>query len=162
MASIVNNCLNNGIQGIFLIESSFVNVTDNIITGATFFGIDIQDTSQTNHISGNMITSCYMGISLCLCENQIIEHNTIQENSFGINLSEANRDLITYNVFRENTVNAVFNESCINKWNRNFWDHPRLLPYIITGTIVFFRMTLKWFNFDWHPAQKPYDIRGMS
>lgn len=157
---IVNNYLNNNTQGIFLIESSFVNVTNNIITDATFFGIDIQDTLQTNHISGNMITSCNMGIYLCLCENQIIKSNTILDNEVGINLLEANRNLINQNDFLENTINALFNDSYKNIWNRNFWDHPRILPYTIAGTIIIYRWPLRWFNFDWHPAQEPYDIKG--
>ena len=37
-------------------------------------------------------------------------------------------------------------------------DHPRLLPYTIAGTIIIYRWSLKWFNFDWKPAQEPYDI----
>ena len=158
MILIANNCLNNITQGIMLIESSSANVTNNIITNATFFGIYIQDTLNANQIIGNMITSCDLGIYFCLCENQIIKYNTILDSEFGINLSEANRNLITHNVFRGNTLNAVFNESYKNKWSRNFWDHPRILPYTIAGTIIIYRWPLKWFNFDWHPAQEPYTI----
>lgn len=50
-----------------------------------------------------------------------------------------------------------------NKWSRNYWDRPRLLPKPIIGTrrIVINEdlfLDIPWVNFDWHPAQEPYDI----
>jgi parallel beta-helix repeat protein len=162
MIFIANNCLNNFTQGIMLIESSSANVSDNIISNATSFGIYIQDTLETNQIIGNTVTSCNRGIFFCVCENQIIKNNTIRDSELGINLSEANHNLIAHNIFSGNTVNALFTESYKNKWSRNFWDRPRTLPYTIAGTVIIYKWSLKWFNFDWHPAQEPYDIPGMS
>jgi len=154
---IANNHLNNNTQGIMLIECSPANVTSNVIANATRFAIFLQGPMGTNHIIGNMVMSCYLGIFFWLSENQILEYNTILNSGLGIKLVESNRNLITHNVFRENTLNAVFNESYQNKWRRNFWDHPRILPYIISGTTIIYRWPLKWFNFDWRPAQEPYD-----
>jgi parallel beta-helix repeat protein len=163
MILIANNCLNNFTQGIMLIESSSANVTNNDISNATSFGIYIQDNLDTNQIIGNTVTSCNRGIFLCECENQIIKNNTIRDSELGINLSGANRNLIAYNVFGGNFVNALFSESYKNKWSRNFWNRPRIFPQPIFGKITWREViSIPWLNFDWHPAQEPYDIPGMT
>ncbi|GAI48792.1 unnamed protein product, partial [marine sediment metagenome] len=46
--------------------------------------------------------------------------------------------------------------SFFNTWDSNYWGEPRDSPYIIKGTLLF--LFIPWFNFDWHPAQEPYDI----
>jgi hypothetical protein len=50
-----------------------------------------------------------------------------------------------------------------NKWVGNYWNKPRILPKLIFGVrenILFGTKTIHfpWFQFDWHPAQQPYDI----
>ncbi|MBA7636881.1 hypothetical protein ES703_44509 [subsurface metagenome] len=54
-----------------------------------------------------------------------------------------------------------------NKWDNNYWNRPRLLPKVILGSgeivfkwgIIFF-IPFPIIEFDWHPAQEPYDIPG--
>jgi len=43
-------------------------------------------------------------------------------------------------------------------WNRNYWGRPRIYPYSIFGKIGLIYCIIPWINFDWHPAQEPYDI----
>ena len=55
-------------------------------------------------------------------------------------------------------------------WDGNYWDEPRLQPFFITGLICFYhyimyiyprltgKLPINWINFDFHPAQEPYDI----
>ncbi|HUS99823.1 MAG TPA: helix-turn-helix domain-containing protein [Candidatus Thermoplasmatota archaeon] len=57
-----------------------------------------------------------------------------------------------------------------NIWDGNYWSRSRILPQPIFGS---FRISGREFsfndlpipidcvNFDWHPAQEPYDITGM-
>ncbi|MBN1860461.1 MAG: right-handed parallel beta-helix repeat-containing protein [Candidatus Thermoplasmatota archaeon] len=56
----------------------------------------------------------------------------------------------------------------------NYWFRPRLLPKpIISSVIIWFSLIsnflempvyliIPWILFDWHPAQEPYDISGIS
>lgn len=66
-------------------------------------------------------------------------------------------------------INATYNNintplsfitvgSCDNLWDRNYWNRPRILPYIIFGKAIFKNYEIPWLNVDWHPALKPYDI----
>jgi len=47
-----------------------------------------------------------------------------------------------------------------NTWDGNYWSDYRgfgFFPKIIRGTTGSFSL-FPWCAFDWHPAQKPYDI----
>ena len=57
------------------------------------------------------------------------------------------------------------------KWKGNYWDDWNFrLPRLITGEkVICFVMRpgwvtkqsiCKWYNVDWHPAKKPFDIVG--
>ena len=43
-------------------------------------------------------------------------------------------------------------------WSENYWGRPRILPKPIFGIMVIGSVPIPWFNFDWNPAQEPYDI----
>ena len=51
---------------------------------------------------------------------------------------------------------AYFKFCFYNRWKKNYWDRPRLLPKVILGRID--DKEHDWFNFDWNPAKEPYDI----
>ena len=78
----------------------------------------------------------------------------------GIYLYNSLKNTIEKNNFIRNKKNAVFEFSLRNKWNNNYWDdwigfrynQPifQKFPKVIVG--------FPWFQFDWHPAQEPYDI----
>ena len=42
-----------------------------------------------------------------------------------------------------------------NKWDGNYWNEPQESPYRIRGEIW---LIIPWFNYDYNPAQEPYDI----
>ena len=52
----------------------------------------------------------------------------------------------------------------LNRWSRNYWGRPILGPKLIRGEIRIYRdwpfsdIVIPWFDFDWRPALKPYDI----
>jgi hypothetical protein len=52
-----------------------------------------------------------------------------------------------------------------NQWYLNYWSESRFLPKIIDGEIQIFydlkniqSIILPWYELDWLPALKPYDI----
>ena len=59
-------------------------------------------------------------------------------------------------------IHASFENSSFNRWLNNYWEgHLRFLPKRIDGTFclpwnnsIYFR----WMNFDWRPANEPFDI----
>ena len=47
------------------------------------------------------------------------------------------------------------------KWDGNYWNKPRSFPKPIFGRLPPSGF-IPWFNFDWNPAKKPYNITGTS
>jgi hypothetical protein len=73
-------------------------------------------------------------------------------------------------IFRNNIIgnnySAYFKNSYPNFWFGNFWDDwNKSFPRPIFGEVELQRLNdriIPWVQFDWHPAQEPYDIPGMS
>jgi hypothetical protein len=76
----------------------------------------------------------------------------------------SDNNLIYQNNFIDNDFEGkemTFVNSFSNKWDGNYWDRTRVLPYFIFGLIeidIFGDISIRWFNIDWHPAKKPYFI----
>jgi hypothetical protein len=51
-----------------------------------------------------------------------------------------------------------FEQGKNNRWYHNYWNRPRLLPYLIFTDVLKFPLV----QFDWRPAKKPYDIPGVN
>jgi parallel beta-helix repeat protein len=150
-------------------------ISDNIISnngeGEEFdTGIKIDGTNNdisNNYISYNNPTGVYIWDS-----NNNIENNHISNNyqigvyvffSHGCKISKNNLiDNGNYNAYFENN----FIHSFSNKWRNNFWgDNYGIIihtvkGFIYLGGLIFFR--LPWFNIDWLPARKPYEIGTMQ
>jgi len=88
--------------------------------------------------------------------------NTIKSCKQGIHLEITNKNEIFENNFLDNSLSAFFlissNQWQGNYWNYNYWGKPRILPKLIWGSIGIFFGLIPWINFDWRPAQEPYDI----
>jgi len=125
-------------------------------------GFTIQNSGYTKYDEGIIILSKY---------NTIFDNN-ILNNSNGIYLFGYSNTIIKNN-FLDNNVDAFFKYpiknilSKKNLWRQNYWNEPRLLPKPIRGQIwrrissnvpPFYTIHLPWFNIDWRPALKPYDI----
>jgi parallel beta-helix repeat protein len=119
--------------------------------------------SMKNLIQNNKISYNFEGI--CLDSNSrrnIIQYNNISYNEVCGTIIEdgSNFNKISRNNFIKNCLNApqlqtYFKFCFYNRWKKNYWDGPRLLPKAIRGRIG---NTVPWINFDWNPAQEPYDI----
>ncbi|UCF12929.1 MAG: right-handed parallel beta-helix repeat-containing protein [Thermoplasmatales archaeon] len=159
-------------------------ISDNIIK-SNYVGISLLETDY-NNITDNVITSNKWGIIVFICKNIIIYKNLVSNNDDVGILTELptlprsssyikiiENDIINNhrgvettsqyttiirNNFRNNSISALFYFwGFFNKWDRNYWNRPRLLPKPIFGSrgVIF---TIPWIQFDWHPAQEPYDI----
>ena len=146
-------------EGIELRNSHYNEIKENIITGykrRRGIGIQLIDSSdniiKNNEISKN--TGC-----VCLHElMNITSHNLIIQNNFfwyNYRMSGAYFEY-DYHRFQGNRVNLFF---------ENYWNRPRFVPKYILGWVGLFEVGEDNFlvrvpqpNFDWHPAQEPYDI----
>jgi parallel beta-helix repeat protein len=147
---ISENTLSNNTLGIYLSGVGWNVMTNNTIT-QNQMGI-VASGSMFCTISGNTITlNRKRGLSFDYFSNEnIISKNNIKFNLNGIYLQTASKNTITLNNFILNGV-SVKCSLCRNNWTGNYWNRPHVFPKPIFGFLPFVQ-------FDWYPAQKPYDI----
>jgi len=173
---IIDNNLSIDWTAIGLYNASYSILKDNIIKSAEY-GIKIFD-SDNNCINNNSLSNNPQGIQISwshfniILENQVLDSNEVgiavyeshNNNIINNNMSNNKRGIYFYlsdnnnvveNNFINNKRNALF-MNCTNTWDKNYWSHPKILPKIIKGKI---RIKYSpWFNIDWRPALRPYDI----
>ena len=173
--------------GVWLYKSSNNVISNNIIRDGEVYGIGLCFWSTDSIVNGNNISNNKIkGIVGRYVYNDEIYENIIENNGYGIhfmnavsnNLIHDNhiKNNIMYGICFENTSNNNVIErnnfisnrpknaffitpfSNTNKWNNNYWDKERILPYPIFGKIQIVNIQLPWINFDWYPAKKPNEI----
>ncbi len=159
----------NHAEGISLYHSNYSTVINNTALYNSRSGVGLHD-SHNNIISWNNVSSNNLhGIYLFSfsSNNTISDNNIASNNGNGIGLSFSYFNVIKYNNFIRNFWQAGFIYDSFhgyfsNCWNENYWNRPRLLPKPIFGIMVIgftpIFIPIPWLNFDWHPAQEPYDI----
>jgi nitrous oxidase accessory protein len=166
----ISNCSisYNFFSGIWVGETSeHVVISYNNIFENTNCGIIISESNVKifdNHIYNNGDGEFLdAGVFIQDCFNNIVIYNNQIEtnNQYGVYLLRSSLISITGNNFIQNTHNAYFLQfSFINRWNENYWtDWWGLGPKLIKGKLD--DVLIPWMNFDWHPAQEPYDIPRM-
>jgi parallel beta-helix repeat protein len=171
--TIINNRIIGNGGGIYFVGESNTTISGNIISQAVF-GITLMDVIN-NNISFNVISEnnidLGVGVFIFGSYNTTIYRNNISHNGLGVwtfitsatkilqnNFIGNNRSALTYQGYLskirmlKNRLNLPIHR---NVWDENYWNGPRLLPYIIPG--VFLKLSLQ---VDWHPAQEPYNIPG--
>jgi len=167
--------------GIHISDSTGNIVTNNFISNNRYSGIDIYE-SKNNTISNNHIKNnkgC--GIWVVESSSNNITKNEIFRNRRGIALFDSIENKITQNNFIFNIISAHFSVTKLknfnkNTWDGNYWNRPRLLPYVIHGAWspdlypilwlflrIFFEklpafIVIPLLNFDFNPAKTPYEI----
>ena len=144
--------------------------------------------AHNNEVSvyDNLITNNSVGIYMSQGEsNNVIYHNHIIDNSIGISIATSRSTTIQENNFINNEKHATLLKRTIlltipivplyrQRWTKNYWDNwDATKPHPVNGLIIFyfnivipikpFFITipiglLPYVEFDWHPAQEPYDI----
>jgi parallel beta-helix repeat protein len=95
------------------------------------------------------------GIDISHSKGVKIQGNFIHDNSRGIYLSFSRNCRVENNTLKNNLIQALFFESHFTRWSGNYWNRPRVLPYIILGG--FNRLNWEappifWINVDWRPV----------
>ena len=163
---IQNNLIQNTIEGIRVYDDSYNIITKNTLKNCST-GILLLDVNE-NKIYYNNFLTCKIAMELEGNEN-IIQWNEFSGClHYGIFEYTGRQNEIHFNNFMNNNISAffhwVFPSICINHWNENYWDdHHTFFPKIISGILQFRDSDvspwyISWMNFDWHPAQDPYDI----
>jgi len=140
-------------------------IADNIISNNNGDGIEllglwcsIENNTIVNNNNSGIFTQAHV-YSPWTRSNHIIKNNSIIMNrEYGMFLDQSSYNVISSNNFILNKKNAYFEFCKNNTWNNNYWGRPRILPYPILGQIKYNGRIITWFNIDWHPALKPYDI----
>ena len=162
-----NNISSNGNSGIgcsYYCDNN--TITDNIIL-KNRFGISICYSCDYNTVSGNIISQnndygVFLGYSIC----NTFQKNDILDNTIGIEIIKSNCSTFQKNNFIDNDKDIYFYILFLdilfkrNIWKNNYWNKSRNFPKLIPGSVYFLNSTksFQWYQFDWHPAQEPYDI----
>ena len=186
-----NIITNNNLSGIDIFGSNNNNISYNIISNS-FNGILGGCSSNQiiigNKITDNKRGISFWYASFIVIKHNDISSN----NGYGIEFNWVTNSSIIQNNFFNNKGNAVFTRSILgelktklsdpyytpwkkNIWDGNYWNRSRILPQPIFGSIRiiaihtwlhiginYIPIPINCVNFDWHPAQKPYDIPGMT
>jgi hypothetical protein len=135
--------------------------------------------AEINHVKvqHNIINENDYGI-LCFAvedRDSLIALNTFSNNSHGMSTDLCAHINIVRNNFIGQGTYASFGGSWwfqANHWDSNYWaDHHGKCVRAIPGKVLIFVIPLgyfhgnwclysRWLNFDWHPAQQPYDVGG--
>jgi parallel beta-helix repeat protein len=155
--------------GIWATDFESSVISNNIFLNCTngmFIDLIANITITQNRIEGNGkgYGIGFGGVGFGLLYKNYITRNSIMNNSLGLILIGAWSVVIQENNFIGNQQHAVFITSFLNKWNQNYWGQSSRFPKVILGSLGGFMVNKKipLINFDWHPAQEPYDILRMS
>ena len=134
------------------------NFIDHCPTGILFWG------GNYNTIFRNCISNCSeFGIDIGGGGLNSFQFNTIENNNYGLHIYQSGFNKIKQNNFINNTRQAGFDQGLSftagNRWIQNYWGRPRMLPYPIVGQVL---VVLIWVQFDWRPAQTPYEISSLK
>jgi parallel beta-helix repeat protein len=166
--TISNNSLNSMLFGVNLQSSQKVTISNNnffdnsnaIIISAYTDDISILSNHIDNPIRINSYGEELIGISVIdRCYNTTIKRNLISHCEIGLLLEDSSETFVSMNTFMKNIVHARFyNTHFLTHWDQNYWGRSRILPKPIIGIKEFNHFFPGFIEFDWHPAQEPYDI----
>ena len=141
-------------------DTSDSTFTKNTITNMDYEGILLWSAYGSTFIENN-ITHTRQGMVILESRKNLIKRNNIAHNTEGVFLS-----LSRWNKFYQNNFidsgyagHVEFKSwSFFNHWRGNYWDNQIIhrFPKILFGR--FGVLPIPWFNFDFHPARKSYEI----
>jgi len=153
----ITNCnISNNLVGICLQSSNDIIILNNNISNNSWSGIWLYE-SDKNLISNNFLDRNNYGMFFFSSSRSYIQNNGFNNNSVGVScLSSSRNNKILENNLINNNENAF--DKCKNHWKKNYWDDwiglkrsfIKWWPYNVPGRL--------FLNFDWHPANEPYDL----
>ena len=171
------NCSNMKLKNVKINNTDFevllIMCSNCIIENSSFSDNDSEFSlvnSKNNIIRYNNMSKNFHGLLFDYgSENNLVYNNQfIINNNCGIIIEYfSNNNFIIRNNFigKNNSVNAFIIKSFRNKWNENYWNDwigikksINWLPKIICGRFIENSKLMLPFNFDWHPANEPYEI----
>ena len=166
--TISNNSFHSMTIGLNLESSEKVTISNNSFFDNSI-AIYIYDFSNdvsilSNHIDNPRRINSYdrelIGISvLSGCYNTTIKRNLISHCEIGLLLEGSSQTFVSMNTFMKNIFHARFyNTQFPTDWDQNYWGRSRILPKPIIGIKEINHFFPRFIEFDWHPAQEPYDI----
>ncbi|MCU0851350.1 MAG: right-handed parallel beta-helix repeat-containing protein [Candidatus Thermoplasmatota archaeon] len=170
---ILNNTFVNSDFGITLIGSN-MTVSHNLINNSNEA---LAIVGSNFNLTQNIIYNCGYGILVEMGSHIVIDRNELRNNSCGVAFldTRAFSTKVTRNNIIRNNMDAIIVGSSIFFSNfifrENYWSRPHILPKLILGFGIVLLpfpgevpigIPIPWFCFDWHPAQEPFDIPGMS
>jgi parallel beta-helix repeat protein len=164
-----NNSIVSHNVGLTLKHVSFTTISDNYFYNNTR-AIAMEDACFNISIISNFIDNpprkIYnplesIGILFIdFCSGIRVEKNFIRHWCLGIMIENSFAVNISMNTFMKNNVHARFYNKYISgtTWNQNYWGRLRMFPKPIFGMENSYETFPTMIQFDWHPAQEPYDI----
>ena len=165
---ISDNIISNTVVGLILLLSNDCTVEGNTISNSEWWGIllacNVNDKSRFCH--NNFINNSRHAMFAISSEDFMENppdifpknyYNIIVKNHKHISLRSRYKNLI------QPMGNSFISNFVFSRWNGNYWDNwlgigPKMIfggkEFIVGGL----RISIPWFNFDWHPAKEPYDI----
>jgi len=134
-------------------------------------------------VKGNRVTDCWLGIGITKLapfaldpwndvQGNVIQKNDIEHNHLGLLLNLTIFNIVEKNNFIANDQQASFiglgfyGQLLGTQWRRNYWGGITLPPEAIRGVLYIpkrygyeiYYEKINWVEFDWLPAQRPYQI----
>jgi parallel beta-helix repeat protein len=169
-----NNCIFdnmslrvNKVVSLYILYSQHINIT-NCVFSEGGYGVQIRDGSHFVIQNSIFRKNIYVALNIVNCTDVVVEHNSFEENggfthpSLGPAFFGSSKSVeVRRNNFIGNVKGALFDQCKRGAiiWDKNYWDEPRTSPKPVPGIrffLVFF--CIYRFDFDWHPAQEPYEI----
>jgi len=134
-------------EGIMIVDSKNTEIMGNTITSNSY-GLKIFETEKCS-ICNNDITSNSQAIWFEYVNKANVTKNNLYSNGICLNIYFSNLNKIKQNNFANNVYNVMAVMCSLNTYHNNYWNRPRIFPKII---FEFPRI-----NFDWYPANEPFD-----
>jgi uncharacterized protein (UPF0333 family) len=179
-----NIFMNNTLDGLEIAWCINLTCYDNIFKENAENGCYVVATDYSS-LTHNLFIKNGIGIHVGNSLRIVVSQNEFKENGIGLynsGIESGNTLRCVRNNFINNTIQANFYiDFCLlfipgmiisrAQWRHNFWnDWRQIAPRPIKGILFYsnilfsyaLTMTIHWSEFDWFPAQEPYDIPGMS
>jgi parallel beta-helix repeat protein len=144
--------------GLHILQTQNSLFTQNTIHDNRWFGLWLINSSHNQIINNTITENIDIGLYIKSGVSNQISHNYILENDDGIYLEYSANNIITNNEFNNIKYNLYFvirnRQQYIHQIDNNYWERPRILPYLIPGHIKLTTVIIPWFKIDFNPLKQ--------